>query len=72
MKKYKTIVGLAFILLSFSSCNKNYECNCTDGSLNSEVTTHNIESNTEADAREKCQSHVKTGPNGTSTCSLNL
>jgi hypothetical protein len=61
MKKVAFIAIAAFGLTSLSSCTKDWECECTLGSGNTQlVTTETIETSSLKKARQECEDKDQT------------
>ena len=69
----RVILGVsAMALLSFTSCKKDYDCECTyQNTGNTTVTEHHtVKNSTLDDAKKTCDGYEDDDPAYTKTCSL--
>lgn len=68
MKKSLLFVAVAALALSFSSCKKDYSCDCTIAGTTTETTLENY---SKADAEAACDALDAAAQIGSGSCTLN-
>jgi len=68
MKKSVLFVAVAALALSFSSCKKDYTCDCT---VNGNTTSTPLENVSKSDAEDACDALNTLNSIGGGSCTLN-
>lgn len=58
MKKFLSLVSITVLVISFTSCKKDYTCECTDGSS---TLTIEFEKTTKGEAETACKTYAIGG-----------
>ena len=69
MKKIAPIVAVVVLAATFTSCKKNYSCDCTDAQGN--VTKNDLGKQKKTDAKEACDAANVIYSLGGGSCELN-